>query len=176
MASQKPWELFVSLFCSLLFEVPKLRLIILSLWQQGCTLHTLEGSMRAHHGVRVQSLLVSCLKDCCGQRASLLFGTGPGQAPSSAVLSLFLKSTPQNKTSKQQQQKPNNNPTEAKKKKTHARKKKKDIHSMGDPGTSILEHKLSILEQAKSQTDNTTHPRRMTVLFFIPLCKLKWKI
>lgn len=127
--------------------------------------------MRAHHGVRVQSLLVSCLKDCCGQRASLLFGTGPGQAPSSAVLSLFLKSTPQNKTSKQQQQKPNNNPTEAKKKKqnTHAQKKKKDIHSMGDPRTSILEH-------AKSQTDNTTHPRRMTVLFFIPLCKLKWKI
>lgn len=125
MASQKPWELFVSLFCSLLFEVPKLRLIILSLWQQGCTLHTLEGSMRAHHGVRVQSLLVSCLKDCCGQRASLLFGTGPGQAPSSAVLSLFLKSTPQNKTSKQQQQKPNNNPTEAKKNKnTHAQKKK----------------------------------------------------
>lgn len=84
--------------------------------------------MRAHHGVRVQSLLVSCLKDCCGQRASLLFGTGPGQAPSSAVLSLFLKSTPQNKTSKQQQ-KPNNNPTEAKKKKKHTRAKKKRIYT-----------------------------------------------
>lgn len=75
--------------------------------------------MRAHHGVRVQSLLISCLKDCCGQRASLLCRAGREQAPSSAVLSLFLKSTPQNKTSKQQRQKSNDNQTKAKNTHTH---------------------------------------------------------
>lgn len=45
--------------------------------------------MRACDGVRAQSLLVSCLKDGCGQGTSLLLGAGPEQALSSAVLRFF---------------------------------------------------------------------------------------
>lgn len=74
--------------------------------------HTLEGSMRAPHGVRVQSLLVSRLKDCCGQSGSLLPGADPEQALLSAELRFVLKETPQTKS--------------------HA-------YSTDDQGTSILE-------------------------------------
>lgn len=63
---------------------------ILKPWWQGCMLHTLEGCMRAHHGVRVQS------PQCHVWRAAVCVGSG-SLLLEQTLNKLLLKRTPQTK-------------------------------------------------------------------------------